>query len=265
MANYVVYSTDDHPNYDFFAPITALMWREVAGFTPYVVTVGDVASVVHDALSRVGAIDVPCTPWPGVGKAAFAQLVRLFAYCDTRFAGDDYLLMGDCDAWPLSPSVFRRRHECDLFLMYDATAMPTYPMGYVGAPVYLWQQLMGIEAKSPADGLAQLYATDPLLVSGARDGFNYDEHLVSGRIHEWSGHPHQCYREPRAGTPCRGRIDRMCWPANPKADGMIDAHLVRPGWTDDNWRRIRPLLEQLLTPDWLVWCDSYRTEYLRKA
>ena len=61
------------------------------------------------------------------------------------------------------------------------------------------------------------------------------------------------------------RIDRIRWPEKPSVVGMIDAHLVRPGYTDENWPRVRPLLAQTLSAKSLAWCDDYRAEWLARG
>lgn len=262
----VVLATDANPKFSFYVPITSLMWREVAGYVPLVLATADLPALVMERTSEIIRLSdiVRVEPPPQFGTAAAAQLVRLFAYTVPGIADDDWLLIGDMDAWPLQSDAFKPRGE--VYLMYAQHAMPVYPMGYAATTAHRWYTLVGIGAPNPSAALAEFNRVDPQFLAG-RQAFNYDEHFLNGRIRAWDGHPDRCYLHSREGFPCRGRIDRAAWPDNVRAyvnghsDPLIDAHLPRPGWTDETWPKIRPLLELCLTVAQLKWCDDYRAEW----
>jgi len=268
----VVISADGNPAFAFYLPITALMWREVGCLQPLVIMLGAIPPLVVD---RTFAIVPPgdalmMTAPRCCGLAAASQLVRLLAYLAPSVHPDDYLLIGDVDAWPLQAAAFAPPPD-DLFLMYDTSTQldrpgistPAYPMGYIGAQARLWREFMRVDEATLGLGLERLFASDPILARSP-EGLNCDESLITARIKAWPGHPGRCRMIPRDGFPIRGRIDRAAWPADPSAAGMIDAHLVRPGYSDENWPRVRPLLAQTLSPASLAWCDDYRAEWLAR-
>jgi len=258
---YVCYSTNEVAMYAWFVPLTALMWREVAGYRSIVAAVGDVPSLVLDAAAEVGARVVPVAPVKCCGGGTLSQIVRLFAYLAPGVEPEDYVLLGDADAWPLQEFAFRPATE-DLFLMY-ADWVTSYPIGYIGARARVWRDIVRIHAPTMGEAVEELFLTDPVLADGRSDGWNYDEACITAMIKAWRGFPGRTQLVPRSGDPIAGRIDRAAWPADPRVDGMIDAHLLRPGWTDENWPRLRPLLAQLLPPGWLAWADAYRDGWVK--
>jgi hypothetical protein len=67
-------------------------------------------------------------------------------------------------------------------------------------------------------------------------------------------------------APARDRIDRSAWPVRLSLHGKIDAHLLRPGFTDDNWRRLLQLLQALVVKygvddDVLQRAERYRATF----
>ena len=48
-------------------------------------------------------------------------------------------------------------------------------------------------------------------------------------------------------------------------DGVADAHLIRPGFTNENWFRLRPILESVLNRDELMWADMYHEAWMEGA
>lgn len=279
----VVLSSDANPTYAFYVPLTVLAWREIGGYLPLVLSVGPLPPlVVSKTAEIIRKTDIVTVEKPDCcGVQAATQLVRLLAYLAPGVEADDWLLMGDVDAWPLQAGVFHpdalfRQAGKEAFLMYDAstqldipgTATPAYPMGYIGTRASLWSTWMGVTATDLRQALEMLFLTDPMLAGG---GVNADEALITKRIKAWDGHPTRCERVPRSGFPCRGRIDRAAWPANVRLtvhdtrEPFIDAHLLRPGWTDENWPRVRALLELYLPPKRMPWVDQYRQEWLANA
>jgi hypothetical protein len=277
MVNRVVLSSDANPAYAFYVPLTALMWREVGGYHPLVLSLGPLPRIVIERTTEIiRNTDIVEVVKPDCcGMQAATQLVRLLAYLAPGVEPDDWLLMGDVDAWPLLAEPFQRPLK-EAHLMYDASTQldipgkttPAYPMGYIAARASLWSTWMRVTATTLREGLEMLFLTEPVLTAG---GVNADEALITSRIKAWHGHPDRCELVPRSGFPCRGRIDRAAWPANVRkyihndSAPPIDAHLLRPGWTDENWPRIRPLLELYLSPKWLAWCDDYRAEWVANA
>lgn len=61
-----------------------------------------------------------------------------------------------------------------------------------------------------------------------------------------------------------GRIDRSLWDVTLQQPERIDCHLLRPGYTDENWPRIMAVIEECLEPtlDEIEWLNDYRKEFV---
>ena len=52
------------------------------------------------------------------------------------------------------------------------------------------------------------------------------------------------------------------WPM-PFHSNAIDSHVIRPGYTTENWPKIvESLLGAMMPPEMLHWAESYRTGYI---
>lgn len=265
MRRVAALSVDANPVYAWFVPLCALMWRHVAGFETSVLVVDSPDRALDPRLERrmaeAGALVRRCGV-PPTGAAAASQLVRLFTCVAPGVEPDDYLVTADADAWPLASAPFQPS-GAPVDLLYpdaaDRAETPYFPMGYIGARASAWREFMGVTTSTPEGALADLYRSDATLLAG-HTGWNYDETLVTRRLKAWPGLA-SARVVRRRGDPPVDRVDRAAWPARPLADGAVDAHLLRPGWTDGSWPRLRPLLEARLPAAWLSWADGYRAEW----
>lgn len=261
----VTLSTDNNPTYAWFVPLCALMWREVADFHVSCIFVGGAGEWLEARAKEVGAQVHVVMPPRACSPSAASQLIRLFSYLLPGTDPDDYLLNVDADAWPLANAF--APSGADLDLIYpdacDLAETPYFPIGYIGAKARVWHEVLAdvaLDAENPVAAMESLFATDPALRAG-HGGWNYDETLVTRKIKAWCRNDKTVRITRRQGDPPIDRVDRSAWPATPIADGFMDAHLVRPGWTDENWPRLRPLLAQRLSAVHLAWADDYRAEW----
>ena len=63
-------------------------------------------------------------------------------------------------------------------------------------------------------------------------------------------------RVNREGRPPVDRLDRAYWPEHIDISRFTDCHTIRPLWTEANWKRFRPVVEQVI-PESLEWADDY--------
>lgn len=259
MNKTIILSVDGNPTYAWFVPLCSLMWRDVAGFDVSCIYVGPIDPWFTKCAAQTNTL-VYEAPNVSCSIQAASQLIRLFSYLLPDMGPDSYLLSVDADAWPLS-SVFDPS-GAPIDLLYptacDRAETPYFPIGYIGATTRSWREFVGIDGSSPEEGLAKFFATDPTILNG-HTGWNYDETFITRKIKAWPGFRNANVRK-REGDPPVDRVDRANWPASPTRQGKIDAHLIRPGWTDKNWPRLRPLLAECLTSDHLAWTDRYREE-----
>jgi hypothetical protein len=69
---------------------------------------------------------------------------------------------------------------------------------------------------------------------------------------------------PLTGYPV-GRIDRSAWDKSLRQTERIDSHLLRPGWTDENWTKIIALITECLDPtiEDLHFLHTHRTQWIK--
>ena len=66
----------------------------------------------------------------------------------------------------------------------------------------------------------------------------------------------QIKRVNREGRPPLDRLDRAYWPEHFDIRNYTDCHSIRPIWSERNYPKFRPVLEQA-APEWLAWSDDY--------
>ena len=267
--NRILFSTDHNPTYAWFAPLSSLMWQRVVGFKPVVAAVGPVDPWLLEQTAATGADVVRICNVKGVSSASMSQFCRLFPYLMGPVNEYDYLMLVDIDAWPMQRDIFQPT-GADLDLIFPNWCMPFFPMGYNGALLSTWRAMVGVEATCVEEAVIKVMQTHPELIKRTNSKhhdplWNFDEAYITERIRAWPGFPDRCRQYARVGGDLlNDRIDRIRWPSEPRPDGMVDAHLLRPGWTDENWPRIRPLLAALLPAADLAWADQYRAAYLAR-
>lgn len=273
---YAVIATNDSHGYDFFAPLTALMWDRVGGMKTLCFLTDDMkdwmapaASVVLRGLEHVGVSPYWIGQIEGYRTGQVAQSVRQHAAA-LDLPETDELTTGDIDMWPFQKPWFHQhdpsKHDVTLYYSnaYGEKYPPFHPTPYVSATVKIWRQFMGLENRGEVR--TQLQANFDRTLGRYHDSWTawwHDELYYNSKLRAWGGYPGRCQMIPRAGQPPHDRIDRGCWPE--KIDWskpLVDTHLVRPGAMPENWRRIRPILEHFV-PDQLTWADNYMQEYRR--
>jgi hypothetical protein len=263
-----IISSDLNPAYSFFLPLTAALWRHVASHRPTALLTGTCedwrahpqGSVALRHLREQGADVFWIGTVTGHRSSTVAQVSRLFAGC-LDLPAEDRLLTADVDMWPLAP-VFRDDGDVTLHYgnAYAHEAVPKWPLCYVGAKASTWREIMGVGVE-PIAGIIQRHLDERLAADeDSWAAWNHDEEEFARRLVAWPGHPERCVTVPRRGGPPVDRIDRSAWPAAPNADGMVDAHLPRPG--AEGWSEIRPLIEQV-APHLLEWADAYVQDFRR--
>lgn len=274
--NRVVLSSDRNPDYAFFAPLSCLLWKR-HGYKALLFIVGTAAEWRADPRLRaslersreVGAEIHFIPTFDGVRTSTVAQCVRMFGAA-VPLAEDDYLLTSDIDMFPLGPWVGGNRNpEKDLQIYYANAyheGVPHYPMCYIGATVKTWRNVVACDPGSYAfviiNALANVLKNAPKDTAGA---WSYDEYVLSRLISQWTGFPDRVQLIDRTFVEGEWRLDRSMpakiWAEVPALTGIADAHLPRPGFTDEGWAQIRPVLNLALPRELMSWCDDYREQW----
>lgn len=277
MISHAVIASNHSHSYQFFAPITALFWREVVGFRTLCFLTGTekewdtgAASLVRAKLREVDAQVHHVGVLEGYQDAQAAQSSRQHAAA-LDFPDDDVLVTGDIDMWSLDGPWFRQHDPAKWdFTSWYANAYgwpvpPFHPTPYVAATAKKWREVMKLEVRGEI--LTQMQANfDRTLGRDASTWLSWwhDELYFNSKFKAWDGYPKRVQMITRDGQPPHDRIDRCAWPAAfDFSKKWVDTHLIRPGATKENWPRIRPLIEFYL-PKYLGWVDEYVAQYQKE-
>ena len=256
-------------SYSFFLPLTAWLWKRV-GYDAVCLLVGrerdwradSAGEVALSVLGATGADTVFLGDFPGHRSSTVAQLSRCFVGA-LRDEASRYYLTSDVDMWPLRADWFHRDDGPLQLFNAGAYHHTRYPLCYVGMPLMMWREVTGVQEGNLS---AQLLATlDEQLGRSvsSEQAWNFDEVWMGRQIRGWSGYPDDCQMVYREHPRLPDRIDRAAWPERVSIEGMVDAHLLRPGW-GENWPRLRPLFRQLL-PALDSFVDRYHDSFASRA
>jgi len=277
----VVLSSTQDRTYGFFMPLTTALWRQ-AGWKPTMFVVGQpeewqegAPRVSLDEARRQGAEIYFLDHVEAVADSTVAQVSRVaVAGLWNTGAGSEvgrvYAMTADMDMWPLAPAWWQVEDKTIVKLWYANAyiheEVPHYALCYIGMPVSLWRQMTGDGGGNLNHLVAGILAEMPA-GSTAWDAWNFDEKWISARIvaHEKAGG--QICRLDRDGWPPADRIDRPAWPRGRVVDCLrerkaVDAHLLRPGCSDENWPELATLY-RAVSKDEAGWIEGYRERYVR--
>jgi hypothetical protein len=256
----VVVASDRNWDYTFYMPLTCLFWQRYVGVEPLVLLVGSDEEWMDCPSARVALETtrelvrpqiVFLKSQPTLEDCTLAQAARLFA---AAFVPQStYLLTSDMDMWPLSRHALYRNGERPVHLFSaDAYGRHQFPLCYVGMPAGLWREVLGISrTESVGSQIARIYFDKWGDLKGDRNkAWDWDEKWFTSKLHAWPGYPDRCQFINRPGSRAglmSGRVDRANWVWNgPDEPGLIDAHLLRPGFGDRNWGLLRELVNAYL-------------------
>lgn len=171
-----------------------------------------------------------------------AQICRLFA---GSFYDDDRMLMlSDIDMLPLSDYW---QPEDDKITCYGRDlSIEHQPICYVA-----------MNSKNMHDMMGEFQVFED-------KHWTFDQDYLTYHLHGWPTIQIERGIDDITGYPI-GRIDRSSWDKSLQQPLRIDAHLLRPGYTDENWPRIMNLIKECLNPteQEIIWLENYRTEWIK--
>jgi hypothetical protein len=265
----IIISSDLNEQYFFFIPIDVALWQAM-GYHPTIFLVGSYdewngsprAKLSMNESTKLGASLYFIHGVQGYGTHTVAQCARL--YGGTLDVSDDaYLMTSDADMFPLQKDWFNKQNFDRIALFYsNAYGHERYPICYIGATASKWRSVMGYKVE-PVAALIQERLDQNLTRRASPDtAWNHDEEYFGKKLKASAFYPNECNFIDRHGQPPSDRIDRCCWPKNMTVNGMVDAHLPRPGHIDENWQRIHPLIKHV-TPSYAEWARGYRDAFIK--
>lgn len=212
MNRYVVVSSNNNPDYYFYAPYIEKAWNSL-GWGLVVMITSDVNQ--EDLKLRNPDSKVFVLPdIEGVRKESIAQAGRLYG---ANCIDDDCLVMtSDMDLLPLS-DYWNPKPEAITIYGHDLTDYSYYPMGYTAMKASKWVELFN-DMEADAEKYSYMVKSPEW-----EQWWNWDWRMLTDRLS--GGTVTKILRGNRAGS-CfaYGRVDRGDSMQIPPGETLIDAH-----------------------------------------
>ncbi len=200
---------------------------------------------------------------PPEKEATYAQCSRLYVGGFRRLLPDDEVLItSDVDMAIFNKEYFETAEDGRIHV-YGADLVPDdqYPICYIAMTGATWRAVMEINL-----GETMQEKLDQLLGDLECEHFrgNYwckDQETIFNQLAkgDWRVIMHNRAKVPHQFA--TRRADRDGWPDQIPPD-IIDAHLPRPGYTDENFARIMNLFKSMYPNEDLQWMQDYRDKYI---
>lgn len=217
----VVVSTNNNPDYLFFAPYIEKAWNKLGWKVAFMVTHDvDINELqVNSGYNYI--IQLPKVE--GLRIETVAQASRLYA---APFLPECLLMTSDIDLLPLQD--YWKPHYMDKTIYgHDLTWRSYYPMGYIAMNTVAWRKHMNLTGNFEMDILRDAKETEIAYMPDWESWWNFDWDLITKRLKPFEKELTLIDRGQVniAGTTlAKGRADRYNWDATVKQEDLIDAH-----------------------------------------
>lgn len=264
----VILSCTDNPLYSFFIPLAIYSWKKI-GVDAICFVPGEPSERMELALAT-GKTVSPETRYPFLNiepdrEVTYFQCSRLFGAA-LDLDDDEYLITSDIDM-AVFGNVFNQGFK-EGFVIYGPDLVPQgqFPICYIMAQARHWRKAFNINKerenwllKGPSAYLGELL--DHIQCDNMRGNYwAKDQEHAYDRING-SGIP--LFRFNRSNGKnqfATQRLDRDGWIPN---SGIIDAHLLRPGYLSENFGRIKDMFHAMYPEDDLTWMVEYHEKFLK--
>lgn len=280
MNRTVILSTDEKDEYLFFLPIVSWMWNKFGWkvHCAYLIE-NDVKNEKAKFVLKKAAIYTAITytklsPIESYRNETIVQCSRLFVA--SKFKDDEYLMTSDIDMLPLKDYWnygFENNLNGITVYGHDLTGFEHYPICYIAMKAKLWKRFTS-DRTIEVDILKEIkWALDVNSNAKSEEKDKWwcvDQDIITDYLNYIRNH--KVYTDesfksierglaPNSHYPL-GRIDRGCWGKSHQQVERIDAHLLRPGYTQENFDKILFLIKEIFPNENLQWIIDYREEYL---
>lgn len=218
MKRIVVVSTNNNPDYMFYAPYIEKAWSKL-GWDLCIMVTSDVS--IDDLGIQLESTKVFKLPELNIRKESIAQAGRLYA-CN-YLNGYDLVMTSDMDLLPLSDYWNPKVSEISVY-GHDLTDYSYFPMGYTAMSIDDWRRVMKLTGDTLIDMTNSAVEYKELTGSEQWEmWWNWDWQMLTDRL---KNEPIKHYHRGRrlTGTYAYGRIDRGDSMQIPPNEAMIDAH-----------------------------------------
>jgi hypothetical protein len=258
-----IISTTYDNKYLYFLPIVTWLWNklgvDVICFVPYGFTHGDEyrGNFVADYIKKN---NLNCNRYyfdaPKHKEATYAQCSRLYAAC-LDLPEDEVLVTGDIDM-----AMFKVPPYISGFTVFGADLVPQgqYPLCYLSATVKDWRAAFNLQNKTYQQALDELLGgIECENMKGNYWSKDQEEACNKIRLNQSL----YLLNRARHGTQfADNRIDRddSFWESRLNID-VVDAHLWRPGYTEENFPKILKLIKYFYSNEDLTWIVEYTNKF----
>lgn len=262
----VLVSSTYDDNYFFFLPIISWAWHKLDANVFFILPCDYIDADKHSLVMRNTIGDEGVYYFYADAEkenALYAQCSRLYAGC-LSLDEDEIALTSDIDMLPLSDYW---HPDKNVFTSYGRDLTDFHnPICYLAATVKKWREVMNIEEGDIEKYLQIDLGNEPFYKSLNKEEYWVtDQQIITKRLLNRN----DVIRVDRGVAPNShyplGRIDRGAWDKTIQQPLRIDAHLLRPGYTEENWSKILPLIRECFNPsqEEIEWLNNYRNEYIK--
>lgn len=258
----VILSTNDHDNYLFFLPLVCWMWGKF-DFESIVIMPDKRTEKVRYVLKNTYAQVEFFTPTTTYREDTLVQVSRLYAGC-LDIPDNEYLLTSDVDMLPLSPYFFQWFDQINYF-GHDLTGYGHIPICYIGMMAEKWREIMSIKK---GDDIVKMMCDEMISYPQALGGdfqqyWFTDQNIITQKLRSYGlDRCHGIDRQTMPNGCAKGRVCRA-YGFDINTPHPIDAHLLRPGYTDFNFEKILLLIYRIFPNEDLTWMRTYRDGYMK--
>lgn len=249
-----IITVDTNPEYLFLLPIVVKSW-ELQGFEPHVRLIDDEANVdIWDLMRRyvdnftICGTGIKCDQ----NKAIYTQCLRL--YMATEFS-ERYVILTDVDMFIASSFLYRDFDKVNVF-GHDLTDRNHIPICYAGMTGDKWREAIGKEGMNAdiikygdVSSKEKAWCCDQDILTAKLKAYGYDRINFIDRG-----------TDPKNLNLPKGRWDRYGGFKKPKGQ-IHDVHLPRNPYSDENFKKILDMCEDVYPKENWNWLIHYKREF----
>lgn len=272
-----VFSSTYDSKYLYYLPIVSWLWNkigvDVICFMPQPGEVTKLLDVVVDSTSTEFVLAQTTIIQKGINcelkrfnapehkQPTYAQVSRLYAAAISDLPEDEQLIISDIDMAVFDRHYFKPSVN-GIIDIYGADLVPQnqYPMCYAVANVSTWRQLIG-------EGTYQEHLDRELAHEECENMrgnlWSRDQENLYNFIHQNDDVDYRLHNRARPGTQfASNRLDRDdAFLLDRLSPGIIDYHLNRPGYEDNNFEKIIAVINFFYPQEDLTWIVEYTQKY----
>jgi len=258
-----IISCTNEPMYSYFLPLVAYCWNKMG--------VGVIA-FVPDKCNKPTFFAMQTMNFNRENKnlsfgikandnkaATYSQLSRLMAWGIEDIDDDEIIYTSDCDM--LNFQVPPHDENFDFTVWgNDLTPSTQYPVCYVGAKKKVWEQFFKVSDNGYQGALD--YHLGSIECEGMRGNYwCFEQELIFNTLQNAN-----CKLIPRSNGQNQfalNRVDRTDLHYKDRWDrfNLIDAHLWRPGYSEESFPKILELMQFMYPQEDFTWLINYTNEY----